>query len=157
GPAAAVDAQKAAFLALAPTIRARGAPALLAPAGPAGPPAPPADVGAADAQPVPAPTPPAWRAETHPRQPPHHLAPQGTELYLGQLSGDLPSLITVWRGQMGLDPIDEAGVAKLPRARMLGGDAVLVDLEGTLNDVTNGRTRPGCRMVLVALAQGNST
>jgi hypothetical protein len=157
GPAAAVDAQRAAFLALAPTIRARGAQTPV-PQGPQGPPAPAADIGGgADAQPFTATAPPSWRAKTDSSKLLHYVLPQGTELYLGQLSGDLPSLVTVWRGQMGMDPIDEAGIKKLQTTRLLGGDAVLLDLEGTLNDVTSGRTRPGYRMLLAALSQGGQT
>jgi hypothetical protein len=165
GPAAAVDAQRAAFLALAPTIRARAAavhtPAPKSPTTqgptPQGPPAPAGGAGDAGPQPFTATAPPSWRAKTDSGKLLHYALPQGTEIYLGQLSGDLPSLATVWRGQMGQDPIDEAGIKKLPTARLLGADAVLIDLEGTLNDVTGGRNKPGYRMLLVALALGGST
>jgi hypothetical protein len=98
-----------------------------------------------------------WQPKANAIKELNYVLPQGTEIYLGELSGDLPSLVTVWRGQMGQDPIDEAGVKKLPTARLLGADGVLIDLEGTLNDVTSGRTKPGYRMLLVALAQGGST
>src|SRR6185295_11513521 len=45
-------------------------------------------------------------------------------------AGGLLANLNRWRGQMGLAPMDDGGVAALPRVRTLGVDAPLVQMDG---------------------------
>jgi len=57
-------------------------------------------------------------------------AADALEVALSSAGGTLVQNVDRWRGQMGLPPEGEAGLAALPRKPFLGRDAVLVDLRG---------------------------
>lgn len=57
-------------------------------------------------------------------------AADALEVALSSAGGTLAANVDRWRGQMGLPPAGEAGLAALPRKPFLGRDAVLVDLRG---------------------------
>ena len=60
------------------------------------------------------------------------------QCYLTILAGDGGGLgpnVDRWRAQMSLPPLDPAALDALPRAEFFGGDAALVDLEGTWTDM----------------------
>jgi hypothetical protein len=54
--------------------------------------------------------------------------------------GGMLANVNRWRGEMGLQPLDAAGLAKLPRHELLGGQAVYVDMTGRFS---GGRGRTG--------------
>ena len=71
------------------------------------------------------------------------------EVNVAELSGNgggvLPN-VNRWRGQIGLDPVDEAGLAKLTTTLdVAGGQATLVDMTGT--DMSGQSTRLVAAMV----------
>ena len=51
---------------------------------------------------------------------------------------------------MGQAPLDAAGLAALPKAELLGPDAVLLDMQGKLEDQFSGKKIDDARMLLVA-------
>jgi hypothetical protein len=61
-------------------------------------------------------------------------APGGVEVTfaaLGGTGGGLVANVNRWRDQMGLEHVEDAAVADLPRADLMGQSAILVDLDGT--------------------------
>jgi len=63
------------------------------------------------------------------------------ECYLSSLPGTAGGLLenlNRWRKQMGADPIDDAALAKLPRAKLLGREAVVMEVDGTFTGMGGG-------------------
>jgi hypothetical protein len=52
-----------------------------------------------------------------------------------------------WRQQMGLPELDAPALAELPRIRVLGGEAIVVDLEGDFRDDMRRPPVPQARML----------
>lgn len=81
------------------------------------------------------------------------------ECYLSILpgaAGGVLANVNRWRGQMGLDPVDEASVAGLSTAKLLGRDGAFVDLEGAYRGM-GGEARDGWRMAGVIAESGGMT
>ncbi|MEZ5963286.1 MAG: hypothetical protein R3F56_05500 [Planctomycetota bacterium] len=71
------------------------------------------------------------------------------ECYLASLPGAAGGVldnINRWRKQMGVGPIDDAALAKLPRAKLLGRDAVVAEVDGTFTGM-GGAALENARMV----------
>jgi hypothetical protein len=71
------------------------------------------------------------------------------ECYLSSLpraGGGMLENVNRWRNQMGLAAIDAEALGKLPRAQLLGRDAVLVELDGTFTGM-DGTAVPEARML----------
>lgn len=144
GPAEIVAAERDAFDRLQRSLMPPGVPTGEMPAGhpPTGdlPPGhPPMGMGpSAPAPSSPAPSRFQWKApEGWVRQPPKPMRevtfkPAGattTECYiavLGGMGGGLAANVNRWRQQMGQPALDEAGIAALPTAEVLGGKGVFV-------------------------------
>jgi hypothetical protein len=77
------------------------------------------------------------------------------EVNVAELSGNgggVLANVNRWRGQIGLDPVDETGLAKVTTTMdITGGQATLVDLTGT---DANGQPT---RLVAVIVPMGNQT
>ncbi len=72
------------------------------------------------------------------------------EVYLSVLSGGgggAQANVNRWREQMALEPLDEDAVAELPTARVLGRDAVLVDLQGRYEGAGAGEAVQQARLL----------
>lgn len=134
GPAAVVDAERERFFALADSLKMGAAPAS----------DPHAGVGARDAAAsAPAKAPFAWTVPAGwKEQGPRDMrvatwAPEGTsktEVYVTVLAGTGGGAfanVNRWRGQVGLDDLTSEAFEQLPRAKVLGVDAVFVEVEGT--------------------------
>lgn len=84
--------------------------------------------------------------------------PDGAECYLSVLpggGGGLEANVQRWRGQLSLPPATPAELAALPRARLLGQEALLVDFTGTFVGMGGGEARAGQRLLgLLALGEG---
>ncbi|MHC5068031.1 MAG: hypothetical protein ACYTF0_05530 [Planctomycetota bacterium] len=115
GPAAAVDAQAEAFMLLAGSLERRAAP-------------------------TPIPRAMAWTAPSHWQQGAEHsmrLAtyhPHGNEqltLTVSVFGGDIAANLNRWRGQLGLEALDAAGIAALPTVNLLGQAVPLLHGTGT--------------------------
>ncbi len=158
GPAAVVTAQRAAFLALARSIRLDGGAATEAPAIEPGQPLP------ADHQPVsvPAPepvftadTPDGWAPKQGSRRMLHHTFGTESELYVSQLGGTLRQTLDIWRFELQLEAMTDAEFAALPKALFLGDDAVLMDLAGDWRGMT-GAQIDSARVVVAARQDGDA-
>ncbi len=90
------------------------------------------------------------------------IAPKGAtdlEIVLSSFPGDVGGLVANvnrWRDQMGLDRVEAAAVAALPRRKMLGGEAVLVDLTGHYTDM-QGKTVEGAKLVGLVFERAEDT
>lgn len=73
----------------------------------------------------------------------------------GRAGGGLAN-VNRWRGQMGLEPIDEAQFAALPTASLLGKPGVFVDLEGSFTGM-GGPVQDGWRMAGMIAESGGMT
>lgn len=60
-----------------------------------------------------------------------------------------------WRSQLGLPPATDAELAALPRVPMLGGEGVLVVLDGPLTDTMRGVEVADGRLVAAVVAHGD--
>jgi hypothetical protein len=72
-----------------------------------------------------------------------------TECYLSSLPGDAGGVldnVNRWRQQMELAPLDAEALAKLPRGKLLGRDAFLVELDGKFTGM-GGTSIDNARMV----------
>ncbi len=124
GPARSVEAERAHFLELAASFKEETG----------GAPPKPAGTGSGGWQ---------WKAPDHwERMPPRTMrlvsfVPKGasnTECYitiLGGAAGGLGPNVNRWRVQMGQQPLDAAGLAKLPTIKVLGQDAPFLDVSGS--------------------------
>jgi hypothetical protein len=134
GPAAAVDAEKEAFLALAQSIRP--APRKDPHAAP-----PPADTAppkdrAAGTGPFRWTAPEGWTQQPDRAMRIATYRPAGAkeaEVVISQFpgaAGGLSENLKRWRSQMGLQPLSEAEIAALPRGKALGRTAVFLSMDG---------------------------
>ena len=57
-----------------------------------------------------------------------------TEVYVALAGGDLKPNLDLWAQQMKATPLTDEQVAALPRIKVLGGDALVVTIEGTWKD-----------------------
>ncbi|MDG2124243.1 MAG: hypothetical protein P8J87_11120 [Verrucomicrobiales bacterium] len=71
------------------------------------------------------------------------------ECYFGVLTGGggLDANVNRWRGQMGLEDLDEAAIALLKRKPLMGEEAVHVDFEGSFKKMGAADGQPGYRML----------
>lgn len=98
-------------------------------------------------------TPPGWQqiAPSQFRDPNFIIGMNGEiECYVSVLQGTGGGLLTNanrWRGQMGRAPFSDEEFAQLPRARVLGSEAVIVDFSGDFTGMGGGETKPGYRLV----------
>lgn len=152
GPASVVEQERAAFLAVAASIRRAGEPAPAAVTKPAATPTP----TAADAPSAPfaGAVPAAWQAmgDTGSRLLRHRFGQTG-ECYVGQLGGELAQMLSVWCGEMSQPAPDSATIAALPKQAMLGGEGVLLDLRGEHRG-TGGQPKPGMRLLVAVKSEG---
>jgi len=78
------------------------------------------------------------------------IGPQGeAECYVTILpgaGGGVAANVNRWRGQLGLEPISENDIAKLPTLSLLGQDAVFVSLDGTFSGMGNTAPREDYRL-----------
>jgi hypothetical protein len=78
------------------------------------------------------------------------FGPDGSgECYFGVLGGaggGLLANVNRWRGQMGLEPVDEAAVDALPERTFFRRAAKFIDVEGTFTSM-GGAPKPGYRML----------
>ncbi|MDA1193821.1 MAG: hypothetical protein O2894_01415 [Planctomycetota bacterium] len=143
GPAATVEAQRAAFEALADSLQAAAAP----PANDT----PPGGSGASSGL--------AWDApEGWGEQPARMMrvvtfvpaSDSAAWCYVSRLGGEAGGLaanVNRWRGEMGAtDQLDDAAVAALPTIDVLGTRATLLDLEGDFSG-TGGPPQAGAHML----------
>ncbi len=78
----------------------------------------------------------------------------GAECYLTVLPGDgggVLANVNRWRGQMSLEPIDQAALDALPRKPMLGGEAVFTVLDGTFGGMRGDQKSENYRMLGAAI------
>ncbi len=82
------------------------------------------------------------------------------ECYLTLLSGDgggLAANVDRWLAQMSAPPASAAELAALPRAELLGREAVLVDFRGTWKGMNGGERREDQRLIgLLAIDSAGS-
>lgn len=71
------------------------------------------------------------------------------ECYFGVVTGGggLDANVNRWRGQMGLEGLDEAAIAQLERKTLMGEEAVQVDFEGSFKKMGAADGQPGYRML----------
>jgi hypothetical protein len=75
-------------------------------------------------------------------------------IFPGSLGGTA-SLLNRWRRQMGLPPLDEAAIARLPQVSLLGEGCPLLEVEGTYDP--GGAPRPESYMLGTLLYLGEGT
>ncbi len=108
-------------------------------------------------------TPEGWEELPAKQFRPVNLRPAGdqkAECYVSKLdgaAGGLTENINRWRNQMGLEPIDEAAIAALPKKPLLGAEAVYIDLDGTFGGMSGDTQNADFKMVGLILAQSNSS
>ncbi len=98
-------------------------------------------------------TPPGWQqiAPSEFRNPNFIIGTNGEiECYVSTLKGTGGGLLVNanrWRGQMGRAPYSEEDFARLPRATVLGHEAVIVDFNGDFSGMGADQAKPGYRLV----------
>lgn len=108
-------------------------------------------------------TPEGWEELPAKQFRPVNLRPAGdskAECYvssLGGTGGGLAENVNRWRNQMGLEPIDEAAVAALPKKPLLGAEAVYVDLDGTFGGMNGDTQNADFKMVGLILAKSTDS
>jgi hypothetical protein len=73
-----------------------------------------------------------------------------TSIYVTVLPGSAGGLranLDRWYGEMGKPPPSDAELEKLPRAKVLGGEAVLVDVEGAYRGMDSKEAQAGARLL----------
>ncbi len=154
GPKSLVEQERANFLAVAASVAvADPASIAAAPAGGAAPSgAAPSAGAAATAAPFAADVPAGWSAigDTGARLLRHRFGAQG-ECYVGRLGGKVADMLGIWYGEIGQRAPDEAAIAALPRLQVLGGEALLVDLQGDFHGM-GGAPIPAARLLMAVLA-----
>ncbi len=152
GPAAVVEQERVAFLAVAASIRRVGEPAPAAVAKPAAVTTPSAGDG--PVSPFSGTVPATWQpmGDTGSRLLRHRIGQTG-ECYVGQLGGELAQMVSVWFGEMSQPAPDAAAIAALQKQSMLGGDAVLLDLRGQHRG-TGGQPKEGMRLLVAVKTEG---
>jgi hypothetical protein len=79
----------------------------------------------------------------------HAGASGETECYIAVLAGGAGGVAANanrWRGQVGAPPLDDAGIAALPRVTVLGRDAPIVEAAGLYTDM-RGAAHPGSALL----------
>lgn len=77
---------------------------------------------------------------------------------LGGSGGGLKANVNRWRGEMGLDPVDDAAIAALPRRLLLGREAASINLTGTFSGGRSGRgPLENARMLGIVLSLPQAT
>lgn len=154
GPAALVDAQRAAFFGLCDSLRfARRGEEPQSDKPPE--PEPPADVPqlAWDA-------PQDWKKQgPKPMRVVTFLVRATSECYVSALPGNAGGFaanLNRWRHQMGQAPLDDASIAALPKVKLLGQDVPLIDVTGTYADM-QGETHGASHMLGAIAQKGDST
>ncbi|MBK8098433.1 MAG: hypothetical protein IPK26_15090 [Planctomycetes bacterium] len=147
GPQPVVAAHRQAFLDLVASIRVDTAPK-----------APTADhAGPAPTAPAPSQyeiaVPAGWAPVAGSSRDLHYKIGEQTEFYLSGMGGDLRPMLDIWRSEMGQGPIDEAGLAALPKVSLLGTEAVVLDQTGDFTSMT-GRKLAAAQSLVVAGKQG---
>jgi hypothetical protein len=163
GPQAAVSGERDAFLSLAASIRLveGGAAAGTASPGPVDPsqaiPPGHAPIGASASAPAPytAKVPGGWKAKAGSRRILHHTFGANSEVYIGQLGGELRQMLDIWRFELQLEAMTDAEFAALPKAAFLGDDAVLMELAGDWRGMT-GAQIDGARLLVAARLDGDA-
>ena len=82
------------------------------------------------------------------------------ECYFGVMAGGgggLADNVNRWRGQMGLEPLEESAVDELPRREFLGSEAVFVDLSGEFRGMGASEAQAGYRMLGLLLVSPGFT
>ena len=82
-----------------------------------------------------------------------------TECYVSVLPGEAGGLapnLNRWRGQLGMGPLDEAGIAALPKLKLFGQDVPIVEAAGTYGDM-QGQTHQGYAMLGAIGRKGDSS
>ena len=77
---------------------------------------------------------------------------QQAKCTLSSAGGALLANVNRWRGQMGLEPTDEASLAALPRRTVLGEESVVVELEGDFKGM-GGSATPSAKMLAIVIPQ----
>ncbi|MHC4393155.1 MAG: hypothetical protein ACYS22_17825 [Planctomycetota bacterium] len=73
------------------------------------------------------------------------------------MAGGVLSNLNRWRKQMGLDPIERAGLDELPRRALAGSEGVLVSLEGTFQGMSGTQNAENSKMLgIIATRQGQT-
>lgn len=65
--------------------------------------------------------------------------------------GGLTANVNRWYGQMGLEPLTATEVEQLPKLKLLGRDATLVDITGSYSGMSGGEGTPDMRMLGLVL------
>lgn len=73
------------------------------------------------------------------------------ECYLSRAGGSLADNVNRWRRQMGLNPLPEEEVAKLPKRPLLGKAAFQLSLDGDFSGMAPAETKKDYRMLGVIL------
>lgn len=84
---------------------------------------------------------------------------QETECYvtlLGPNAGTLPANVNRWRAQVGQGPLDDGAIAALPKVKVLGGEAALLEVTGDYADM-QGAKHSGYVLLGVLVAQPTRT
>lgn len=76
----------------------------------------------------------------------------GVEIALSLARGLVSDNVNRWAGQLGLDPLDDAAVAELPKLPSMGTEAVIYEGVGTYQGMGRGGARADQR-VLAAIVQ----
>jgi hypothetical protein len=84
----------------------------------------------------------------------YHAGSEDVEAYVTVLPGDAGgplANVNRWRGQMGQAPLSDTEFSLLPSVPMLGGDGLLVEIEGTFQSMSGAVTSDA--MMIGALGQ----
>jgi len=82
-----------------------------------------------------------------------------SEVYLSVLpggGGGLLANLNRWRAQMGLEPMTEQEMNALPTMRLLGGDALFVDLDGVYGGMSGELNHPEFKLFGLAKVADNT-
>lgn len=73
------------------------------------------------------------------------------ECYLSRAGGSLAENVNRWRRQMGLKPLPEEEISKLPKRPLLGMEAFQISLDGDFSGMAPAETKKDYRMLGVIL------
>lgn len=103
-------------------------------------------------------TPPGWKAvhDSSMRQLDFRFGKDAEgECYLMSAGGSLVSNVNRWRQQMGLPPIEEEEVLKLPKRPLAGMDAFQVSIDGDYAGMGGSETKKGYRLLGVIVPKSD--
>ena len=89
-----------------------------------------------------------WTQLSESPRPLHHRVGSKSEVYVGEIGGQLHSTLEIWSGQIGT-PLTAEAFDQLPNTLFLGDDSVLLDLSGNWTGF-NGTTIANAQMLLAA-------